>query len=258
MTTSAGRDWTCVGHSSESAIKILDRAALSENVVCGIIRTLDTIALTNHRPILLKAKTGLYTRFSATRSRHAPAQRLRRPNKLTADAEYKHMNDKLEHAMDNHPPSSLQLEDPTDQADQLLAYCDTTFTTACNAAFNRPKAAVTTLSRLDIRTSATDNLGHRMQALGKMKNVAQNGTLSILLSVWPPARDELRDVLQGDSFHATTSADLVVRISRQRSKVRKQLNAERRKFLSEAVDTGAVTDLKTILKTGKGQRAISL
>lgn len=153
--------------------------------------------------------------------------------------------------MDTHPPPSLQLDDPAEHADELLAYCDAIFTTACNAAFKRPKSAMTTLSRLDIRTATTDDLGHRIQALGKMKNAARNGTLPLLLSIWPPARQELRHVLQGDSFHAVAPADLMTRLNRERSQIRKQLNAERRKALSEAVDARAVTDLKTVLKTGK-------
>ncbi len=249
MSTSAATDWTCSGHSSQSAIKILDRVAVSAEITCSDIRTLDRVALTNHRPILVKAKTGLYTRFSATRSRHAPAQRLRRPNKGKAEKQYAAMNDCLEEAMNRRPPPTLSLEDLPEQADTLLSYCDAIFTAACNTAFKRPRAD-NGLSLLQVQSALTDALGRRLQAVSRLKNAIQSGTLSNLLGTSPAVREEF-GLVTADSATQLSPTDMLSKLSALRSSLRKRLNAERRKVLSKVADVKGVSDIKTVLRTGR-------
>lgn len=193
MTTSVGTDWTCVGHSSHTAYKILDRAVIPPSVICSSIQTLPSVPLTNHRPILLKLRTGLYTGFSTTRGR-PQATRLRKPPKATADARFEAMNSHIANYMGANPPPTLTLHDPPSCADSLLAYCESVFIPACNRAFEKPRPQRAPLTQRDKRNAATDAIGKRITTIGKLKQAVTHNTLQALLSTCPSSRHELREI----------------------------------------------------------------
>lgn len=248
-TTDVGRDWTCHGHASKSALKILDRAVTASAIGCSSVRTLDPVALTNHRPLLVKLVTGLDTAVSKAKPTTVPQHRLRKPKRQQAEKQFQALNESLRGALEKDPPPQLQSDSPPEAARALLDYVDTAFVAACETAFRRPKPRPQGHRQIHIRSPEVDNLAARLHAVNRLKFACKNNSVGDLLQKCPTARTELRECCP--SWRTKTQVDLAISLNRRRNEVKKALINARKQLLGKGADVAKKKEMETALKSGR-------